>query len=175
MEVRGGTGYIEEWSDARLVRDAHLGSIWEGTSNIVALDIARAVQRAGALEPLCDHLLGLLEEAALPSSSKVLLRKVLGRAAEALTQAAKNQQDELVRQAGSALYHATTAIFMAHEAARLAPDFRRLALSHLVLRHKLLPVDPLALEADGEHAEIYASLVHERAVTLGDALQLLPQ
>ncbi|RAE72792.1 DNA alkylation response protein, partial [Burkholderia multivorans] len=40
MEVRGGTGYIEEWSDARLVRDAHLGSIWEGTSNIVALDVA---------------------------------------------------------------------------------------------------------------------------------------
>ena len=175
MEVRGGTGYIEEWSDARLVRDAHLGSIWEGTSNIVALDIARAVQRAGALEPLCDHLLGLLEEAALPSSSKALLRKVLGRAAEALTQAAKNQQDELVRQAGSALYHATSAIFMAHEAGRLAPDFRRLALSHLVLRHKLLPVDPLALQADGKHAEIYAALVHERAVTLADALQLLPQ
>lgn len=32
MEVRGGCGYIEEWSDARLVRDAHLGSIWEGTA-----------------------------------------------------------------------------------------------------------------------------------------------
>jgi alkylation response protein AidB-like acyl-CoA dehydrogenase len=26
MEVRGGCGYIEEWSDPRLVRDAHLGS-----------------------------------------------------------------------------------------------------------------------------------------------------
>src|SRR5690606_35356975 len=39
MEVRGGCGYIEEWGDARLVRDAHLGSIWEGTSNIVALDV----------------------------------------------------------------------------------------------------------------------------------------
>ena len=29
MEVRGGCGYIEEWSDPRLLRDAHLGSIWE--------------------------------------------------------------------------------------------------------------------------------------------------
>lgn len=48
MEVRGGVGYIEEWSDARLVRDAHLGSIWEGTSNIVALDVARAAQREQA-------------------------------------------------------------------------------------------------------------------------------
>ncbi|MET1537675.1 acyl-CoA dehydrogenase family protein, partial [Burkholderia sola] len=42
MEVRGGCGYIEEWSDPRLVRDSHLGSIWEGTSNIVALDVIRA-------------------------------------------------------------------------------------------------------------------------------------
>jgi alkylation response protein AidB-like acyl-CoA dehydrogenase len=32
MEVRGGCGYIEEWSDPRLVRDSHLGSIWEGTA-----------------------------------------------------------------------------------------------------------------------------------------------
>lgn len=43
MEVRGGCGYIEEWSDPRLVRDSHLGSIWEGTSNIVALDVIRAI------------------------------------------------------------------------------------------------------------------------------------
>ncbi|MCA8928896.1 MAG: acyl-CoA dehydrogenase family protein, partial [Alphaproteobacteria bacterium] len=63
MEVRGGVGYIEEWSDARLVRDAHLGSIWEGTSNIVALDIARAVTREQALEPLQLFLANLLAEA----------------------------------------------------------------------------------------------------------------
>ncbi|MBL3960647.1 DNA alkylation response protein, partial [Bacteroides thetaiotaomicron] len=56
MEVRGGTGYIEEWSDARLVRDAHLGSIWEGTSNIVALDVARAAQREHALDALRTFL-----------------------------------------------------------------------------------------------------------------------
>ena len=66
MEVRGGTGYIEEWSDARLVRDAHLGSIWEGTSNIVALDIARAVKREGALEPLRAYLVGMLDGVTLP-------------------------------------------------------------------------------------------------------------
>jgi alkylation response protein AidB-like acyl-CoA dehydrogenase len=47
MEVRGGCGYIEEWPEARLVRDAHLGSIWEGTSNVVALDVMRAIRREG--------------------------------------------------------------------------------------------------------------------------------
>src|SRR3546814_9513740 len=62
MEVRGGCGYIEEWPDARLLRDAHLGSIWEGTSNIVALDVLRAVKREGSLEALTAHVEGLLAE-----------------------------------------------------------------------------------------------------------------
>src|SRR3546814_8939159 len=30
MEVRGGCGYIEEWIEPRLLRDTHLGLIWEG-------------------------------------------------------------------------------------------------------------------------------------------------
>ncbi|MEW9677834.1 acyl-CoA dehydrogenase family protein [Lentibacillus sp. L22] len=45
MEIRGGNGYIEEWVNPRLVRDAHLGSIWEGTTNIVALDVLRAINK----------------------------------------------------------------------------------------------------------------------------------
>ena len=56
MEVRGGVGYTEEWSDPRLVRDAHLGSIWEGTSNIVALDVLRAIRRENCLEALLPVL-----------------------------------------------------------------------------------------------------------------------
>jgi alkylation response protein AidB-like acyl-CoA dehydrogenase len=49
MEIRGGNGYIEEWVNARLVRDAHIGVLWEGTSNINALDIiTRAVGKSRA-------------------------------------------------------------------------------------------------------------------------------
>ena len=39
MEVRGGNGYIEDWVNSRLIRDAHIGVLWEGTSNINALDV----------------------------------------------------------------------------------------------------------------------------------------
>ena len=57
VEFRGGVGYIEEFAPARLLRDAHLGSIWEGTGNIVALDaIARAVGRHGAEAALASDL-----------------------------------------------------------------------------------------------------------------------
>ncbi|NML34850.1 acyl-CoA dehydrogenase family protein [Paraburkholderia antibiotica] len=174
MEVRGGTGYIEEWSDARLVRDAHLGSIWEGTSNIVALDIARAAKRDGALEPLRGYLHDLLGTSGLPAESLAILRWALTRACDALAGVADAGRDEWVRQAGSGLYHATTAVLMACEGARLGPDYRRLALAHLVVRHKLLPSDPLDLRGAEDEIDVIDALVNDRPVTLEQALRVLP-
>jgi acyl-CoA dehydrogenase len=156
------------------VRDAHLGSIWEGTSNIVALDIARAAKRDGALDPLRDYLNDLLCAARLPAQSLALLRSTFARACDALASVAESGRDEAVRQAGSALYHASTAILMACEGAQLAPDYRRLALAHLVLRHKLLPSDPLDLHAASDDADVIDALVNGRAITLDQAMQLLP-
>lgn len=56
MELRGGNGYIEEWVNPRLVRDSLLGSIWEGATNVVALDVGRAIVRNGAGAALLDDL-----------------------------------------------------------------------------------------------------------------------
>lgn len=56
MNIRGGNGYIEEWVNARLLRDSHLGSIWEGAENVVALDVARAAARNGAHDALFRDL-----------------------------------------------------------------------------------------------------------------------
>jgi acyl-CoA dehydrogenase len=56
MEVRGGNGYIEDWPNARLVRDAHLLSIWEGSGNIMLLDAARALRAPGRWQMLLDEL-----------------------------------------------------------------------------------------------------------------------
>jgi len=64
MNIRGGNGYIEEWVNARLLRDAHLGSIWEGAENVVALDVARAAMRNGAHEALFRELETRLDEVA---------------------------------------------------------------------------------------------------------------
>jgi acyl-CoA dehydrogenase len=48
MEVRGGNGFIEDWPDARLLRDVYVHAIWEGSGNVIALDVERAIER-GAL------------------------------------------------------------------------------------------------------------------------------
>src|ERR1700675_3417599 len=64
MEVRGGNGYIEEWVNARLIRDAQIGVLWEGTSNINALDtIPRAVGKSRAHRTLQAALRRLLDNA----------------------------------------------------------------------------------------------------------------
>jgi len=136
MEVRGGCGYIEDWPDARLLRDAHLGSIWEGTSNVVALDVMRAARRDGGLDALLAHVRGL----AVPGLD---VAPAMERAADLAVAAMAPEGAHLTRQAASALYHVTSAAAMAWEAAQL-DDSDRLAMAGMVLRHRVLPHDPLA-------------------------------
>lgn len=45
MEVHGGAGYIEDGVMTRIYRQSPLNSIWEGSGNVVCLDILRALQR----------------------------------------------------------------------------------------------------------------------------------
>ncbi len=151
MEVRGGCGYIEDFSDARLLRDAHLGSIWEGTSNIVALDVLRAIRREGALPVLQAHLEGLLAAAKLSPELHTLFGDALRNAAALASQVAALDAagDAQARTAASGLYHVTTAIAMAWEAAQ-CKSARRLALAQAVLKHRVLPRDPLALAQDDD-------------------------
>src|ERR1700747_3431709 len=82
LEMRGGVGYIEEFAPARLLRDAHLGSIWEGTGNIVALDaLTRAIGRHGADAALAAMLAERLDEAtSIPAAFRVRLRRLVDRA-----------------------------------------------------------------------------------------------
>ena len=45
LECHGGNGYVEEGPMARLFRDAPLNGIWEGSGNVMALDVLRAMAR----------------------------------------------------------------------------------------------------------------------------------
>jgi acyl-CoA dehydrogenase len=146
MEVRGGCGYIEEWSDPRLVRDAHLGSIWEGTSNIVALDVLRAIRREDSLGALMQHLDGLLQETPMTAELQSTFRTCM-KGATQLAEAATAGSESLARRAASALYHLASATALAWEAQRIGKP-QRLLLARLVLQHRLLPRDPLDTDPD---------------------------
>src|SRR5690606_3944307 len=49
MECLGGNGYVEEAPLARYYREAPVNAIWEGSGNVMALDILRVARRAPAL------------------------------------------------------------------------------------------------------------------------------
>ena len=57
LECLGGNGYVEESVMPRLYRDAPLNSIWEGSGNVTALDLLRALARSpGSIEALRAEL-----------------------------------------------------------------------------------------------------------------------
>jgi alkylation response protein AidB-like acyl-CoA dehydrogenase len=90
MEIRGGNGYIEDWPNARLVRDADVNAIWEGSSNIVALDVARAMSREGAGVALFGALHEKLASVREPAVARAaaLTRRALDRLAARFAEAA---------------------------------------------------------------------------------------
>jgi acyl-CoA dehydrogenase len=183
MEVRGGVGYIEEFGDARIFRDAQLGSIWEGTSNIVALDVVRAAHRAGALKPLVSHLQGLLAEAAdtgLPPRLRAHLDRLVLDALHALELHGDGSAEWRVRQVASATYHVLSAVVLAWEGTRIAEssgDWTRVAYATLVLEHRVLPQDPFSPPEDD--AELLRRLIEgepvDRDAVWAHAAAVLPE
>jgi putative acyl-CoA dehydrogenase len=56
VESFGGAGYIETTGLPRLLRDAQVLPIWEGTTNVLSLDVLRALDRTDALAALRRHV-----------------------------------------------------------------------------------------------------------------------
>src|SRR6202042_1266499 len=61
LECLGGNGYVEDCGLPRLYRDAPLNSIWEGSGNITALDVLRALART---PQAADCVLAEIDQAA---------------------------------------------------------------------------------------------------------------
>jgi acyl-CoA dehydrogenase len=175
MEARGGNGYIEDWVNPRLIRDAQVGLLWEGTSNINALDvIVRAVGKAGAHHALQSMLQGRLQQAStLPAPLRNALGEALDRAVALAERVAGNGQETLARQAATALYDASSAVLLAWEGSRPGADASRVLLSRFVLAHRLSPADPLAPEAADWERPAIDTLLGEGAPTLDQVAALL--
>ena len=48
IEMHGGNGYIEDFVTPRLLRDAQVLTVWEGTENILGMELVRLVNKFGA-------------------------------------------------------------------------------------------------------------------------------
>ncbi|MFK4721293.1 hypothetical protein ABIE89_002393 [Bradyrhizobium niftali] len=179
LEMRGGIGYIEEFATARLLRDAHLGSVWEGTGNIVAIDaLRRAVGRHGAEAALAADLHARLDDSAsVPQAWRDRLRGLTDRAVGfAREVAGKSENEADARRATSLLYHVASAVALAWEAHRIHAmrgDARRLLLSRLVIDHRVAPNDPFRLTENAAQAKIAALLLGDRVAGMSEVGELV--
>jgi alkylation response protein AidB-like acyl-CoA dehydrogenase len=179
MEIRGGIGYIEEFVTPRLLRDAHLGSIWEGTSNIVALDaLKRAVGRHGADAALAADLHARLDDSAnVPQAWRDRLRDLTDRAigfAREIGSRADNEAE--ARRATSLLYHVASAVTLAWEGGRIHQargDARRLLLSRMVVDHRITSNDPFRLTENATQRAIADLLLGDQAAGMAEVGELL--
>jgi hypothetical protein len=83
MELFGGLGFLEDFAVSRLHREALVTAIWEGTSNIQALDLLESIHKKSAHEPFLDEFMPLLEGVGEPAA-----RLAAGRIQGAFTQLA---------------------------------------------------------------------------------------
>ncbi|HZQ59699.1 MAG TPA: isovaleryl-CoA dehydrogenase [Casimicrobiaceae bacterium] len=123
MEVLGGNGYIEASGLPRLYRELPVNSIWEGSGNVMCLDVLRMVQR----EPVAvDALRAELErargrhaafDAGLQDLHGALARPIDPQDARRVT-----QRIAVLLQAALLLQHAPAFVADAFCASRLAPD-----------------------------------------------------
>jgi acyl-CoA dehydrogenase len=179
LEMRGGIGYIEEFATARLLRDAHLGSIWEGTGNIIAIDtLKRAVGRHGAEAALAADLHARLDDSTgVPQAWRSRLRDLTDRAVEFAREVAGHMENEAeARRATSLLYHVASAVALAWEGGRIHEmrgDARRLLLSRMVIDHRVSMSDPFRLTENSVQRAMSDHLLGERAVGMAEVGELL--
>jgi putative acyl-CoA dehydrogenase len=127
LECLGGNGYVEESGMPRIYRDAPLNSVWEGSGNVTALDVLRALART----PQAGD--ALLAEADLAAGSDRRLDEAMQQLRKALGEASGGGRDAeyrgrrlagliaLVLQAALLVRHAPAGVADAFCASRLDP------------------------------------------------------
>jgi hypothetical protein len=99
MEALGGVGYCEDSGMPALVRDVHVMPIWEGTTNVLSLDLLRAEHRSGAI----GAVLADAEETAERVLGQAAVAEPAARVKEAVTNAresvARAMEDPAIAQA----------------------------------------------------------------------------
>jgi putative acyl-CoA dehydrogenase len=136
LECLGGNGYVEEFPMARLLRDSPLNSIWEGSGNVIALDVLRGLARN-------------------PESFEALMTEVeLARGADerldAASDRARSDVQELAANPDGAQYMAR----------RLVERLALLVQASLLVRHSPPPVAEafVATRMAGDHGRAFGTL-----------------
>lgn len=173
MEVRGGNGFIEDWPEPRMLRDVYVHAIWEGTGNVIALDVLRALEH-GALPGFVADTERLAEAAAADGPAAPLGGMLLTALRELATDIDALPDDAAARQLplrrmGRRMAMLATGARLAEEANAFAADTGSGRLAWIAARYLSRLTSEAAQRAFADDA---AWLAHADAVLHGGHVPL---
>lgn len=150
MEAIGGVGYCEDSSIPALVRNTHVIPIWEGTTNVLSLDVLRAEQKSSALGELLRDARVLVEDLADDPAAGETARAVLEATSELGKRATEAAHDDERAQAearplamgAGATYACALLCRQGHWAAARGSEFTQAAAARLAVRGLVPPAAP---------------------------------
>jgi len=173
IETLGGNGYIATFATPRLLRDAQVNPIWEGTSNICALDLQRAITNQRGHCAVLEHfdtILAAIDEgpvghltAAARTAATQLTTAVDGLAAQS-PQRRDQQARRVAELFGDAAALAAMAIEADFEGRR--GDFRKALTADLFITRRTQP-DPVTAITQCGHGitDLYPLLFGDGPIT----------
>jgi putative acyl-CoA dehydrogenase len=133
LECRGGNGFIETFPLARRYREQPVMAVWEGSGNVIALDVLRAIARDSATLDAFDAEVSLSAGVNATFDAHLTSTRELARSISAMDAAAAASQARrlvgalaLTLQASLLIRHSPAAVSDAFVAARFGPDRGRL-------------------------------------------------
>jgi hypothetical protein len=166
LQAFGGAGYIEDTGLPRLLRDAQVLAIWEGTTNVLSLDVHRAIDKDAAFEPFIDDLrrrLNAVHDPVLAPSAD----RVRAAVARVETYQERTSQNLQCREAGARMFAYSlarsyaAALMLEHADWLLAKDCDRrgVASAERWCTKELTPL----IDADADYRETSRSLAADKS------------
>jgi len=101
LEAFGGAGYVEDTGLPRLLRDAQVLAIWEGTTNVLSLDVLRALSRDASLDVVLGDVRARIDGVRLPALAASVGRVRSALALVAAHAATLSRDDPAAMEAGA--------------------------------------------------------------------------
>ncbi|HVK95138.1 MAG TPA: isovaleryl-CoA dehydrogenase [Noviherbaspirillum sp.] len=133
MEVWGGNGYVETGPMARLYREAPVNSIWEGSGNVMCLDVLRAIERE------TEGFLQLLDQLDETTKGYAVLQEAIGTLRRDHSLPPEQREIQARRFAQRLLLTAQASLMLQHAPATIAEAF-------------------IVSRLDAEHGRVYGTL-----------------
>ncbi|MBM7648095.1 alkylation response protein AidB-like acyl-CoA dehydrogenase [Bacillus ectoiniformans] len=136
IEMHGGNGFIEDFVTPRLLRDAQVLTVWEGTANILGLEVLRLMQKFQVHELFMQAMRSRLDSI-LSTPEKALVKKgieQLQNLIQSVSQASSDHQTyhskEIARQMTKILESVTALEYAAEDSSRAEKIMKVLIEEH---------------------------------------------